>query len=290
MDTSQRNLTSAHSKSQLAKSDESAVQIGLLQGEGLENGDGKDEDDNEDGSDDDEESDDEDEDEDTESEDDSVSFDDVDGEEVIRNTLHNLREKNGLAALLDDKWKSSASFSFRQTYKTAPNPALELEDIGNVGLPLSERDAKIIKIHPTQAPFGMGERTVVDKSVRDTWELDAELVAFGNLDWEEFMAGVVKEVCTTLGVTVSASKPHYELYKLLLHETGSHFLPHVDTEKAECDVMVYTDVTHEIKPITSGYRLALAYNLLHTNTSLRPAISNDEGFTSGYLPGYLKGL
>lgn len=35
----------------------------------------------------------------------------------------------------------------------------------------------------------------------------------------------------------------------------------------------YTDITHEIKPITSGYRFALAYNLIHTTTSLRPAVS-----------------
>lgn len=32
---------------------------------------------------------------------------------------------------------------------------------------------------------------------------------------------------------------------------------------------------HEIKPITSGYRLALSYNLVHTTNSLRPATSND---------------
>lgn len=35
----------------------------------------------------------------------------------------------------------------------------------------------------------------------------------------------------------------------------------------------YTDVMHEIKPITSGFRLALSYNLVHTTTSIRPALS-----------------
>ncbi len=38
----------------------------------------------------------------------------------------------------------------------------------------------------------------------------------------------------------------------------------------------YTDVTHEIKPITSGYRLALSFNLVHTTTFLRPALTRDE--------------
>jgi len=35
----------------------------------------------------------------------------------------------------------------------------------------------------------------------------------------------------------------------------------------------YTDVTHEIKPITSGYRLALSYNLVHTTNTLRPSLN-----------------
>ena len=39
----------------------------------------------------------------------------------------------------------------------------------------------------------------------------------------------------------------------------------------------YTDVTHEIKPITSGHRLALSYNLIHTSRALRPALSANTG-------------
>lgn len=37
----------------------------------------------------------------------------------------------------------------------------------------------------------------------------------------------------------------------------------------------YTDVMHEVKPITSGYRLALSYNLIHTSASVpRPTLPN----------------
>lgn len=39
----------------------------------------------------------------------------------------------------------------------------------------------------------------------------------------------------------------------------------------------YTDVTHEIKPITSGYRLALSYNLIHTTNTLRPSLPSADG-------------
>lgn len=68
------------------------------------------------------------------------------------------------------------SFYFSQTYHDAPNPLLRLDKLGHVGLPLSQREAKCIAQHARQAPFGMGERTVVDTNVRDTWETDASEV------------------------------------------------------------------------------------------------------------------
>uniref|UniRef100_A0A0W0FCU5 Prolyl 4-hydroxylase alpha subunit Fe(2+) 2OG dioxygenase domain-containing protein n=1 Tax=Moniliophthora roreri TaxID=221103 RepID=A0A0W0FCU5_MONRR len=79
----------------------------------------------------------------------------------------------------------------------------------------------------------MGERTVVDKEVRDTWEMDASKVSFENPAWKAFVIRVVHDVCRALGVNFNASQPRCELYKLLLYETGSHFLPHVDTEKTD---------------------------------------------------------
>lgn len=40
----------------------------------------------------------------------------------------------------------------------------------------------------------------------------------------------------------------------------------------------HTDVKHELKPITSGYRLALAYNLMHSPSCPRPVLStNTDG-------------
>lgn len=42
----------------------------------------------------------------------------------------------------------------------------------------------------------------------------------------------------------------------------------------------YTDVKHEVKPITSGYRVALAYNLLRTSTTLSPSLSPAGGLAA----------
>ncbi|KAI0797130.1 hypothetical protein C8Q75DRAFT_227436 [Abortiporus biennis] len=212
-----------------------------------------------------------------------------------------------------------SAFSFCQTYISpkVPNPALSIEGLGTVGLPLKPGDALAIKNVAEQAPYGMGERTIIDKAVRDTWELDASKVKFDNPEWQPWLNQVVVAVCRTLGVNYAASQPRCDLYKLLLYEVGSHFLPHVDTGKAQgmfatvivilpsqytggaahvshktstevydtsktssVDTTVmawYTDVTHEIKPITSGYRLALAFNLIHTLTDhIRPALSHHK--------------
>ena len=68
------------------------------------------------------------------------------------------------------------TFSFQADCRTAPNPWLSLAKLGTVGLPLSVRDAAAIKAEANQAPFGKGERTIVDKNVRDTWEMDASEV------------------------------------------------------------------------------------------------------------------
>lgn len=38
----------------------------------------------------------------------------------------------------------------------------------------------------------------------------------------------------------------------------------------------YTDVKHEIKPVKSGYRLALSYNLVRTTATFRPPLQTNE--------------
>ncbi|KAJ7276304.1 hypothetical protein B0H12DRAFT_13854 [Mycena haematopus] len=210
------------------------------------------------------------------------------------------------------------SYYFHRSYNEFPNPLLRLDSLGHVGLPLSSREAKHIINYCVQAPFGQGERTLIDKNVRDTWEMDASQVHFDNPLWETFMKQVGQEVCLKLGLAASqASTVRCEPYKLLLYETGSHFLPHQDTEKAKgmfATIVVvlpssfqggaahlshgdlstvidssshslsnisvlawYTDVMHEIKPISGGYRLAIAFNLIQTTNS-RPKLPETSDF------------
>ncbi|KAJ7463716.1 hypothetical protein FB451DRAFT_961994, partial [Mycena latifolia] len=114
-----------------------------------------------------------------------------------------------------------------------------------------------------------------------------------------------------------ATAPRCELHKLLLYETGSHFAAHQDTEKqagmfatiiiilpsqhsggqvcvshgtkkntfdtaassaASFSLLAwYADVKHEVKPVTSGFRLALSYKLIHiARNTLPPSIPDSN--------------
>jgi hypothetical protein len=114
------------------------------------------------------------------------------------------------------------SFYYGAMAPEAPNPCLNIDGLGPVGLPLSPRDAKALIECSTQAPFGHGERTVVDTEVRDTWEIEPTRIKFDNPAWTRFLqTSVVNKVWQALGVAPSTTSPRCELYKLLLYETGS---------------------------------------------------------------------
>ncbi|KZV75575.1 hypothetical protein PENSPDRAFT_72660 [Peniophora sp. CONT] len=193
-----------------------------------------------------------------------------------------------------------------QKYPSAPNPCMDIDGLGIIGLPLSAAEAERLRVRCNPAAFGKGERTVIDTSVRDTYELDGVHVQFGNPLWDGWLGEAMSNACEQLGV--KGKQVRHELYKLLLYETGSHFHMHQDTEKspgmfatvvivlpsyheggsvhvkhgrqektldssgqgiATTSVLAwYTDVHHEVKPVTKGFRLALAFNLMHTGADV----------------------
>lgn len=95
-------------------------------------------------------------------------------------------------------------------------------------LPLGKTEAdKLIKLS-RQAPYGHGYETLVDTSVRDTFEIAPDHVTFKNTKWEKSLKLLVDRVATGLGCT---GKVQASLYKLLIYKKGGHFKKHVDTEK-----------------------------------------------------------
>ncbi|KAI8161302.1 hypothetical protein K4K49_000467 [Colletotrichum sp. SAR 10_70] len=195
--------------------------------------------------------------------------------------------------------KTPGTFASFHPIKTANgllNPGLHVADIGSISFPLKEEQARSLIEKARQAPFGKGSDTVVDTTVRNTWELDPTQFELRNPQWN----AIINQLCARAAQDMGINAPIIpDLYKLLIYEKGAMFKAHVDTEKIpgmfgtmvvclpspheggevvakhcgetktlktskyrEGSVAVwYSDVSHEVLPVTWGYRVVLTYNL-----------------------------
>ena len=91
-----------------------------------------------------------------------------------------------------------------------------------LGLPLGEAQAKRLIELASRAPYGRGEETIVDTSVRCTWQLNPKQFSITNPQWKKSLKQVLDKVKTELGCDAKM-KVTCQLYKLLLYEPGGHF-------------------------------------------------------------------
>ena len=181
----------------------------------------------------------------------------------------------------------------------APMPRLEVEGAGMVSFPVPEAQVHALIEAAERAPYGKGPETLVDASVRDCWQIDAERVRLEGGAWPETFARILDAAAAGLGCP--SERLDARLYKLLVYEPGGFFLPHRDTEKADGMIATlsvslpvagaggelvvrhhdrevavdmhaeepselafaafYADCTHEIRPVLEGHRLSLVFNL-----------------------------
>ncbi len=180
-------------------------------------------------------------------------------------------------------------------------PGLDVDEMGTIGLPLTIKQAKELKRQCEQAPYGKGEDTIVDTRVRRVWRLSPDRFSLTNPAWKAFLQETVAKVQTELGLEGQQLKPHlydlllYETGSFFLphrdgekldrmvatlvvalpsaHEGGKLIVRHegqkevVDFAGKEGRFQVqyaafYADCEHEVKPLRSGYRLCLVYNLV----------------------------
>ncbi|QPC72560.1 hypothetical protein HYE68_003312 [Fusarium pseudograminearum] len=201
------------------------------------------------------------------------------------------RDKQALLKALNSI-ESTGDIAASSHYNIFVNPGLTIDGGNLVRLPLEEDDARTIKGACRQAPFSHG-----DNSVRNTWELDASKFDLGNPEWPKFFDKVLRDTATGLCSDELLAKP----YKLLLCEPGSSFKPHKDSDRERgmvgtlilclpsqheggdvhlslgsqvkrlstaptskfdiTSISWFSDVTHKVTKVTSGYRLVLTYKL-----------------------------
>ena len=137
-------------------------------------------------------------------------------------------------------------------------------------LPLSEDDAQTLVRESHQAPFGKGTETVIDESVRKTWEIDAGKVQFLNTRWQHCLDQIVKNVAEELGV---AGNVCAEFYKMLLYEKGAMFKPH--KEYVICRLQGYRLMVLQA-PRRPQACLAHSSSVFPLNTRVEPSLCNTE--------------
>lgn len=182
----------------------------------------------------------------------------------------------------------------------APMPRLEVEGLGLVSFPVPASQARDLMAMASQAPYGRGESTVVDPSVRRTWQIPADRIRLSGSGWTRAFDAILAKVAEGLGC--DRPRIEAELYKLLLYETGGFFKAHRDTEKSPGmfgtlvvvlpsahrggELVVrhagreqvvdlssgefselrfaafYADCEHEVRPVVEGHRVCLVFNLI----------------------------
>lgn len=183
-------------------------------------------------------------------------------------------------------------------------PGLQVKGVGEISFPVTEGQVKALINKARKAPFGKGTETILDSSVRSGWEIDAAELKFTGDGWKNFLTDVLNQIKRDLGIseyTISANLYKMLIYEkgdfFLTHKdsekekgmfgtliialpskhSGGELLVRFDGKEECIDFSTgagnfkmpfaafYADCEHEVKPVISGYRINLVYNLIQKN-------------------------
>lgn len=199
-------------------------------------------------------------------------------------------------------------------------PGLHVSGVGEISIPILEVQTRAMIEVATRAPFGKGSHTIIDPLVRSTWELDASQTSFHGDDWDRMLASVLLRVKHDLGIdeqTEIAAKPYkmliYEPGDFFLphrdsekesgmfgtlvlglpsvHEGGQLVIRFggkeivADFSRQEVRYKIpycsfFADCEHELKPVTSGYRVCMVYNLVRKSSGKSPMAQDISTYTA----------
>lgn len=234
-----------------------------------------------------------------------------------------------LACLLADRHAASGSAPV-----SIDGDALKVRvtGVGSLTWPVRAPQARQLIGVARPAAYGRGEDTLLDSSVRDTWELVPDQIELVGGDWQPQLDAALEHLRVELGLP-EGSRLQAELHAMLLYGKGQFFRSHQDSEKhddmvATLVVMLpsvhtggelivedgertatyrgsrdnavlvafYADRRHEIRPVRSGHRVVLTFNLRLSTAGATPrtgsgravVLSNlvTEHFTTRLFGGY----
>ena len=138
-------------------------------------------------------------------------------------------EEVGLGSMIEHHISATIAYGSFATLGTIDEfvlPGISVEHVACARMPLSSEDAQSLVCASRQAPFGRGGETIVDTSVRNTWELPGSAVRFLNPRWEDCLNGIVGKVAKEIGIAGGTRTVRAEFYKMLLYTEESMFKAH----------------------------------------------------------------
>ncbi len=179
------------------------------------------------------------------------------------------------------------------------NIEIEVEGIGPIKFPIDQNTINKMLETSEEAKFGLREKTLLDKNIRNTQEISLDKLRIKYND--EVFKVMLDKVRVNLGLSEEVKlMPH--LHNMLIYGQDQFFKSHQDSEKLDGmvaslvlvlpsphiggDLVIkhndakhnftseqlnsdkikavafYADCQHEVKKVKQGYRIALTYNLV----------------------------
>ncbi len=199
-----------------------------------------------------------------------------------------------------------------------PLPRVVVDGAGELSFPIPRAQIRSLIAAAERAPCGKGTETVVDRTVRDCWQIDAEQVRLTGRAWPHSFRKVMDLVAAGLGLP--AERLGADLHKLLVYRPGGFFAEHRDTEKVPGMVATlslslpvpgtggelvvrhggrkevfdlnaaepselsyaafYADCPHEVRPLAEGHRVTLVFNLFLDSAVDAPGAPDYSGLAA----------
>jgi hypothetical protein len=148
--------------------------------------------------------------------------------------------------------ESDSSFCAKHT---VPAGALRLtvKGAGPVTLPLKPATVQSLIDVAEPARFGWHEKTLLDKRVRNCWEIPAGRLKVADRPWNATLKRALDEIAIDLGLESARRKKSAltaHLHNLLIYGPGQFFAPHQDSEKIPGMIATLTVILPS--PMTAG--------------------------------------
>lgn len=192
-----------------------------------------------------------------------------------------------------------------------------VKGVGKLNTPVTQKQAKSLIDVAKLAPFGLGEKTIVDTRVRNVWKIQKNKIEISKSSYDDYIKPLLDKFKSALGLHQEGVLKA-EFHDFLIYEKDQFFSSHQDSEKSDqmigtlsillpskftggnlnikqngeqkvftsknvsnskkMEVIAfYADCFHEVTEVTSGYRIALTYNLIYkAPKKLSLAVVNDK--------------